>query len=140
MFLISHYFLHVSISLSVVSVPTQKWTDTNGDGDADPRETIKYSIAVNNTGSVSLFSVKLTSGAIGAESIECAVIPEGELLPNGKMTCFATYEVSRYCHILEYLYNEIDQKSLKPGYHEPFPSTSYRATYYARSEHYQLPF
>lgn len=103
MFFISHYSLHVSIFLAVVSVPTQSWTDTNGDGDADPRETIKYSIAVNNTGSVSLFSMSLTSGAIGAESIECAVLPEGELLPNGEMTCFATYEVSPYCHILDYL-------------------------------------
>ncbi|CAN0126212.1 unnamed protein product, partial [Hapterophycus canaliculatus] len=69
------------------------WTDTNGDGAADPSETIVYSLAITNTGSVSLYDLEVTSNTMEDERIKCPAFPESALAPNATITCFAEYEV-----------------------------------------------
>lgn len=77
-----------------ITVPSGKWTDGNGDGDADPGEIISYSLIITNTGSVSLYNLKVASDTIGAESIECPTFPDSGVAPGVTVTCSAEYEVN----------------------------------------------
>ena len=82
-----------------ISVPSGTWTDSNGDGDADPGETIVYSLEITNTGTVSMNNMTMASDTVGVENIECPPLPEGGLAPGSKVSCAATHEVrvmSRY--------------------------------------------
>lgn len=79
--------------MSDLAVPSKTWTDRNGDGVADPGETITYSIAITNTGSVSLYDVEAASDTMETEGVECPAFPERTLAPNATMKCFAEYEV-----------------------------------------------
>lgn len=79
---------------AVIIVPSGAWTDGNGDGDADPGETIVYSLKITNTGTVSLYHLEVTSDIIGADNIDCPAVSEGGISPDATITCSATYEVS----------------------------------------------
>ncbi len=81
------------LSGTEISVPSGTWTDINEDGDADPGEIIVYNLDISNAGTVSLFNMTVFSDTIGAESIECPVLPEGGLDPGAKVACAATYKV-----------------------------------------------
>ncbi|CAM9230892.1 unnamed protein product [Scytosiphon promiscuus] len=78
-----------------LEVPSETWTDRNGDGIADPGETIIYSVAITNAGSVSLYDLEVTSDTVEDERIECPAFPGAALLPNATITCFAEYELTQ---------------------------------------------
>lgn len=78
---------------TALSVPSGTWTDINEDGDADPGETIIYSLEISNAGIVSLYNMTVFSDTIGADSIECPPLPESGLSPGVTVTCAATYKV-----------------------------------------------
>lgn len=83
--------------LADFTVPSETWTDVNADGNANPGETIEYSVVVSNTGTVSLYNLEVISSSV---SIECATFPDEELPPDTELKCFATYEVrSKYAYV-----------------------------------------
>lgn len=79
-----------------IAVPSGIWTDGNEDGDADPGETIVYSLKITNTGTVSLYNLTVASATIGDESIDSFTLPESGLAPKDSVTLSAKYEVHGY--------------------------------------------
>lgn len=76
-----------------VSVPSEGWTDSNDNGDADPGELVEYSILISNDGSSSLHNLNITSTTISEEDIVCPILSSGIFEPGASITCSATYEV-----------------------------------------------
>ena len=70
----------VDASLSLKKTGTLK--DKNGDGKAQPGETIRYTFLVTNTGNVTLHSVTIADKKLG--SVSC---PAKDLAPGASVTC-----------------------------------------------------
>lgn len=81
------------LPLADLSVPSEGWTDSNNNSDANPGELVEYSIFMSNDGSVSLHDLNVTSTTLSAEDIVCPTLPSGIFEPGASITCSATYEV-----------------------------------------------
>ena len=68
--------------------------DSNGNGLADPGETIQYTLTVENTGSRTLTGVRVTDSLPGLTAVNCPGGQPARIAPGDVLTCTASYRVT----------------------------------------------